>query len=145
MFLACACGKWVKPHTTTQLREPRDIPVELTKFIKLSEFGLKLSFVGKMNFREETMTISEEAIPLPTGEFNNSCAQGLVLGNVVPTDCSINATIAGKTYCFSSEQARADFLRDSVGNLAKALKFAEGIPLIQFAEGGPQRKPTDVA
>jgi hypothetical protein len=96
-----------------------------------------------MNFREKTMAIREDPIPLSQGEFNNSCVQGLALGKVVPTDCSISATIGGKTYCFSSQRAKADSMKDSVGNLAKALKFV--VPLKQYAEGGPQRKPTDVA
>jgi hypothetical protein len=79
------------------------------------------------------------------GEFNNHCVQGLALGKVVPTDCSINMTFGDKTFCFSSEQAKADFMKDTEGNLVKAQNFAEGIPLGQFAESIPLRKPTDVA
>ena len=41
-----------------------------------------------------------------TGEFNNMCTEGLSLGKDVQTDCSINALLDGKTYCFGSDQAR---------------------------------------
>jgi len=46
------------------------------------------------------------------GEFNNMCTQGLALGKDVPTDCSVNTTIKGKTYCFGYEQAKTDFMKD---------------------------------
>jgi YHS domain-containing protein len=57
------------------------------------------------------------------GEFNNMCTEGLALGKDVPTDCSVNATIKAKTYCFGSEQAKADFMKDPEGNLAKAQSY----------------------
>ena len=40
-----------------------------------------------------------------TGEFNNMCTEGLALGKDIQTDCSINAVIDGKTYCFGSKEA----------------------------------------
>ena len=55
-----------------------------------------------------------------TGEYNNMCTMGLALGKDVATDCSINEKIGGKTYCFGSDQAKADFMKDPEGNLAKA-------------------------
>jgi YHS domain-containing protein len=55
-----------------------------------------------------------------TGEFDNLCAQGLATGQKVETDCSVNAQIGGKTYCFGNEAARAEFMKDPEGNLAKA-------------------------
>jgi YHS domain-containing protein len=58
-----------------------------------------------------------------TGEFNNMCTEGLALGKDVQTDCKINTVIAGKTYCFGSEQAKADFMKDPTGNLAKAQAY----------------------
>jgi hypothetical protein len=38
-----------------------------------------------------------------TGEFDNMCTQGLVSGKEVKTDCSINTTLDGTTYCFGNE------------------------------------------
>ncbi len=55
-----------------------------------------------------------------TGEFNNMCAEGLALHKNIKTDCSINSSFKGKTYCFGSEQAKADFLKNADANLAKA-------------------------
>jgi YHS domain-containing protein len=55
-----------------------------------------------------------------TGEFDNMCAQGLATGQKIKTDCSIDAQIDGKTYCFGSEQAKTEFMKDPKANLAKA-------------------------
>lgn len=55
-----------------------------------------------------------------TGEFDNMCAEGLALGKEIKTDCSVNAAIDGKTYCFGNEQAKAIFLKHPEENLAKA-------------------------
>lgn len=58
-----------------------------------------------------------------TGEFDNMCTQGLAMGKDVKTDCSVNATIEGKTYCFGNEAAKAEFMKDPKGNLAKAQEY----------------------
>ncbi len=58
-----------------------------------------------------------------TGQFDNMCAEGLALHKEIKTDCSVNATYKGKTYCFGSEQARTDFMKDPSANLAKAESF----------------------
>ena len=58
-----------------------------------------------------------------TGEFNNMCTEGLALGKDINTDCSINTVLDGKTYCFGSEQAKTDFMKDPKGNLAKAQSY----------------------
>lgn len=55
-----------------------------------------------------------------TGEYDNMCAMGLALGKEVKTDCTINGQIDGKTYCFGSEDAKTEFMKDPKGNLAKA-------------------------
>jgi YHS domain-containing protein len=60
-----------------------------------------------------------------TGEFNNLCAQGLATGQKIETDCSINAQVDGKTYCFGSEDAKAAFMKDPQGNVAKAQQTYE--------------------
>ena len=53
-------------------------------------------------------------------EYGPMCAMSLALGKEVETDCSINAQIDGMTYCFGNEDARATFMKDPQGNLAKA-------------------------
>jgi YHS domain-containing protein len=55
-----------------------------------------------------------------TGEFDNLCAEGLSLHKQVKTDCSVNATLDGKTYCFGNDQAKQDFMKNPKGNLSKA-------------------------
>jgi len=58
-----------------------------------------------------------------TGEFNNMCAEGLALHKEIKTDCSVNTVYKGKTYCFGSEQAKQDFMKDPAANLAKAQAY----------------------
>jgi hypothetical protein len=58
-----------------------------------------------------------------TGEYDNMCTMGLALGKEVKTDCSINATLQGKMYCFGNEEAKAIFMKDPAGNLAKAQAY----------------------
>ena len=58
-----------------------------------------------------------------TGEYSNMCTMGLALGKDVQTDCSINGLIGGKTYCFGSEDAKTEFMKDPQGNLAKAQAY----------------------
>jgi YHS domain-containing protein len=58
-----------------------------------------------------------------TGEFDDMCTQGLASGKEVKTDCSINTTLDGKTYCFGNEAAKTEFMKDPKGNLAKAQSY----------------------
>jgi YHS domain-containing protein len=58
-----------------------------------------------------------------TGQFNNMCAEGLALHKEIKTDCAINGVYKGKTYCFGSEQAKQDFMKDPAANLAKAQAY----------------------
>ena len=51
------------------------------------------------------------------------CAMGLALEKKVETDCSVNAEIDGKTYCFGNETAKTLFMKDTEGNLKKAQSF----------------------
>ena len=37
---------------------------------------------------------------------------GRAMGKEVKTDCSINAKIDGKTYCFGNEAAKTEFMKD---------------------------------
>lgn len=58
-----------------------------------------------------------------TGQFGNMCSWGLANHKDVATDCSVNTSIKGKTYCFSSQEAKANFMKNPSGNLAKAESF----------------------
>ncbi len=56
------------------------------------------------------------------GEYGNHCAWGLTMGKQVMTDCKINwtDTATHKTYCFSSEEAKTNWAKDTAGGIAKA-------------------------
>jgi YHS domain-containing protein len=58
-----------------------------------------------------------------TGEFGNMCTQGLATGKDIQTDCSVNAELQGKTYCFGSKEAMAEFMKNPKENLAKAQTY----------------------
>jgi YHS domain-containing protein len=58
-----------------------------------------------------------------TGQFGDMCSWGLANHKDVQTDCSVNATIKGKTYCFSSADAKSQFMKNPSGNLTKAESF----------------------
>jgi len=58
-----------------------------------------------------------------TGEYGNMCTMGLATGQDIQTDCSINSQLQGKTYCFGSKEAMAEFMKDPTGNLAKAQTY----------------------
>jgi YHS domain-containing protein len=58
-----------------------------------------------------------------TGQFDNMCSWGLANSKEVKTDCSINASIKGKTYCFSNADAKANFMKNPDANLAAAQAF----------------------
>ena len=47
----------------------------------------------------------------------------LANGKDVQTDCSINGQYLGKTYCFGSKEAMAQFMQNPSGNLAKAQAY----------------------
>jgi hypothetical protein len=54
------------------------------------------------------------------GQFDNMCAESLAQHKPVQTDCSINGLLHGKTYCFGSDQAKAEFMKAPDANLKKA-------------------------
>ena len=56
-------------------------------------------------------------------EFDDMCAMGLALGKDIHTDCTISGDIGGKSYCFGSEDAKTQFMKDPQGNLAKAQTY----------------------
>ena len=57
------------------------------------------------------------------GEFGQNCTTGLSGGQLMKTDCSINAIFAGKTYCFSSEESKSAFLMHPAETVSKAAAF----------------------
>lgn len=67
-----------------------------------------------------TLMLATAAVAATKGEYDNMCTMGLALGKDVKTDCSINAEIDGKTYCFGNEDAKTIFMKDPKANLAKA-------------------------
>ena len=58
-----------------------------------------------------------------TGEFSNMCTMGLASEKDVQTDCSVNAQLDGKTYCFGSKEAMTEFMKNPKENLAKAQTY----------------------
>ncbi len=54
------------------------------------------------------------------GEFGDLCATGLAMGKEVPTDCSINMVVDGKTYCFSGDKPKQMFMDDQAKMTMKA-------------------------
>ena len=58
-----------------------------------------------------------------TGQFDDMCSWGLANHKNVKTDCSVNTAIKGKTYCFSSVDAKSQFMKNPSGNLTKAESF----------------------
>ena len=58
-----------------------------------------------------------------TGEFGNMCTMGLATGKDIQTDCSVNAQLEGKTYCFGSKEAMGEFMKNPKDNLAKAQTY----------------------
>ena len=61
------------------------------------------------------------------GEYDNMCTYGLSQGKQVSTDCSVSASLSGKTYCFSSADAMAKFMQDYKANLSKAADYYKSI------------------
>jgi len=50
-------------------------------------------------------------VPVFSEEFNNFCTTSLSEGNFHVTDCSVNETVEGKTYCFGNKVAKRYFSR----------------------------------
>ena len=80
---------------------------------------LKASLAGALALGLATTALAA------TGEFDNMCAMGLATEQKVETDCSVNATYEGKTYCFGNEAAKEKFMENPDENLAKAKEYYE--------------------
>ena len=64
------------------------------------------------------------AVQAAEPEFNKECAMGLAMKKHIPTDCSVTWTADnGKVYCFSSEDARSEFLKAPEVHIAGAETF----------------------
>jgi YHS domain-containing protein len=62
-----------------------------------------------------------------TGEHGNMCTMGLAKGKQIQTDCSINSQLEGKTYCFGSKEAMAEFMKNPKENLVMAANYYSSI------------------
>ncbi len=62
-----------------------------------------------------------------TGEFGHMCTTGLSMHKQIKTDCSVNATYNGKTYCFGDQKAEVMFFKDPDTTLAKAEEYYKEI------------------
>lgn len=87
--------------------------------INRSKYVVQLCLSG---FSLETLVVDGEHVPRPV-EFPDLCAMSLALGKEVKTDSSIRTQIDGMTYSFSNEDAKATFMKDPQGNLAKARAY----------------------
>lgn len=67
-----------------------------------------------------SICVQAKAADQSHAEFGGMCVAGLAAGKRVQTDCSVNWRSEGKTYCFSGDDAKAGFLKDPQGILAKA-------------------------
>ena len=56
-------------------------------------------------------------------EFPGVCTMGRALGKDVGSDSSIYLQVNGMTYFFANEDAKATFMKDPEGNLAKAQAY----------------------
>jgi len=56
-------------------------------------------------------------------EFGSLCAMGLTSGDEIQTDGTIRAQFDGSELCFRSKDAKAAFVKDPEGNLAKARAY----------------------
>ena len=57
------------------------------------------------------------------GEFGDNCVGSLASGQMMKTDCKINAMYKGKTYCFGSEDSKVGFMTHPEESIAKAAAF----------------------
>jgi YHS domain-containing protein len=104
----------------TVRKKPRpgeDPTTTIPKETAMTSFIVKSALTGAMLLGLATAAFAA------TGEYDNMCTMGLALGKDVKTDCSINASLQGKMYCFGNEEAKTMFMKDPAGNLAKAQAY----------------------
>jgi len=73
-------------------------------------------------FASILLVLSTSAI---SGEFGNRCTTALGKGVVVQSDCSIQESFKGNTFCFGNEDARTAYLesQDKQAFIDKAAMF----------------------
>ena len=59
------------------------------------------------------------------GELGSNCTTGLSEGLVFKTNCSVSEVYKGKTYCFSGQSAKEEFLKNPEETINKAKMFYE--------------------
>jgi YHS domain-containing protein len=74
-----------------------------------------------------------------TGEFSNMCSWGLANHKDVPTDCSVNTTIKGKTYCFSSQESAQLSRCDNFVEQRKHRSMSPGVVYVHECGAAVQR------
>lgn len=85
------------------------------------------------------------AAAAPQPQFGGYCAEGLVQHHLIKTDCKINwAGKDGKTYCFASTAAMAEFLKAPEDNIARATDNYAANSIEQIA-GGMDKYTSDDA
>ena len=75
--------------------------------------------LSKTLFCASLMLVSA-AVFAAKGEYGDMCVTGLSMGKEVPTDCSVNMVMDGKTLCFSGEKPKEMFMKDPKAMLMKA-------------------------
>ncbi|MGH6825606.1 hypothetical protein [Methyloceanibacter sp.] len=55
-----------------------------------------------------------------SAEYQSLDAMGLASGKGMKTPCKVSGDYGGKTYCFRSEDTKAEFMKDAAGNRSKA-------------------------
>ncbi len=58
-----------------------------------------------------------------SAELGNNCTTSLAAGQMMKTNCEINAMMSGKKYCFGSEEAKVDFMKHPQETIMKAEAF----------------------
>ena len=83
-----------------------------------------LSIGGCANREDKTVqpTTANATAEKSEVAFGGHCAMGLCLKKKVKGDPKYSVDYKGKTYLFSSEEAKQNFLKDVDGNIAKANK-----------------------
>lgn len=72
--------------------------------------------------------LTSPAIAMDYPEFGGRCAMGVVMGEEVKTDCSVDwSGPNGNQICFGNQQAKDDFMKKPDENLHKAFANYEGV------------------
>jgi len=70
-----------------------------------------------------SLSLSSAALAADKGEMGGNCTTGLSEGVLFKTNCSVSEVYKGKTYCFSSQGAKEEFLKNPEETVNKAKAF----------------------